>query len=106
MMKKAGRPVEPVLLTKDEKVELRRRVKAPTASKRDSERAQIILLRASGMRQEEVAEKTGCSSPMVSKWTARFRREGLEGLKDKPGRGRKPQLAAEQIEKVITQTSP
>jgi transposase len=105
MMKKAGRPIEPVLLTEDEKAELQRRVNAPTASKRDSERAKIVLLRASGMRQEDVAKQLGCSSPMVSKWSARFRRDGLEGLVDKAGRGRKPRLAVEQVEKVITQVS-
>lgn len=104
-MKKAGRPIEPVLLTKKEKMELERRVKASTTSKRDSERAEIILLRASGMRQEDVAKKLCCSSLKVSKWTARFRREGLDGLKDKKGRGRKPSLAPKQIEKVITQVS-
>lgn len=105
IMKKAGRPIEPILLTKDEKTELERRINAPTVSKRDSERAQIILLRASGMRQEDVAEQLGCSSPMVSKWTARFRRDGLEGLTDKPGRGRKPHLDSERIARVITQVS-
>ena len=93
------------MLTADEQNELKRRVKAPTASKRDSERAQVILLRASGMSQEEVAVELGCSSPMVSKWTARYRRDGLDGLKDKPGRGRKRQLKPKQIEKVITQVS-
>lgn len=47
-MSKAGRPVEPVLLTKEEEKELKRRVNALTISKRDSERAEIILLRADG----------------------------------------------------------
>lgn len=104
-MKKAGRPIEPILLTEAERTELERRVNASTASKRDSERAQIVLLRASGMRQECVANKLGCSSPMVSKWSARFRRDGLDGLADKPGRGRKPHLPAERVAKVITQVS-
>lgn len=104
-MKKPGRPVEPVLLTSEEKEELRRRVNAPTASKRDSERAQIILLRAEGMRQADVAEKLACSSLKVSKWTARYRREGLAGLNDKAGRGRIPSLPTERVEKVITQVT-
>ncbi|MCK5851251.1 MAG: IS630 family transposase [Kiritimatiellae bacterium] len=105
MKKKPGRPVEPVLLTDDERTELERRVKASKTSKRDSERAEIILLRASGMRQEDVANQLECSSLKVSKWTARFRRDGLGGLEDKAGRGRKPSLAPERIEKVITQVS-
>lgn len=104
-MKKAGRPIEPVLVTEEEKTELERRVRAQTASKRDSFRAQIVLLRASGMRQEDVAAQLGCSSPMVSRWSARFRREGLAGLEDQPGRGRKSRLRSKQIEKIITEVN-
>jgi len=102
---KPGRPIEPVLLTADERTELERRVRAPKSSKRDSERAEIILLRADGLGQEDVAEQLGCSSLRVTKWTVRFRREGLAGLQDKAGRGRKPCLSAQRIEKVITQVS-
>lgn len=105
MAKKTGRPIEPVLLTTEEKGELERRVKAPTASKRESKRAEIILLRASGVGQEAVAKQLGCSSLMVSKWTARFRRQGLGGLNDKTGRGRKPSLPTEVVEKVITKVN-
>jgi len=105
MAKKAGRPIEPVLLTAEEKTELERRAKAPTASKRESERAEIILLRAAGLGQQQVAKKLGCSSLMVSKWTARFRRDGFAGLEDKPGRGRKASLSTESVEKVITKVN-
>jgi len=105
MAQTAGRPIEPVLLTAEEKSELERRAKAPTASKRESERAEIILLRAAGHGQAEVARQLGFSSLMVSKWTARFRRQGLAGLEDKPGRGRKPSLPTEVVEKVITKVN-
>ncbi len=104
-MKKAGRPVDPILLTESERAELKRRVIASTTSKRDSERAEIILLRASGIGQEEVARQLSCSSKMVSKWSARFRRDGLGALMDRPGRGRKPHLDSERVAKVITQVS-
>jgi len=104
-MSKAGRPIEPVMLTKEEKQELRRRVKASTSSKRDSERAEIVLLRAEGLKQEEVASRLGCSSVRVSKWTSRFRREGLEGLAEKPGRGRKSSLDPKQVEAVVTRVN-
>jgi len=102
-MKKLGRPIEPVLLTKEEELELLRRVTSPTTSKRDSERAEIILCRAGSMRQEDVASKLGCSALKVSKWTARYRRHGLAGLNDQAGRGRKPRLEPEKVETVITQ---
>jgi len=104
-MSKPGRPIEPVLLTVEERLELSRRVNASTASQRDSERAEIILLRAEGLRQEDVARQLGCSSLKVSKWTARYRRDGLAGLDDKVGRGRKPSLLPERIQTVITRVS-
>jgi transposase len=104
-MRKSGRPIEPVLLTAEEQSELQRRVNASTSSKRDAQRAEIILLRAKGTRQEDVARQLGCSSLKVSKWTARYRRWGLAGLDDQPGRGRKPSLPPERIETVITQVS-
>jgi transposase len=37
-----------------------------------------------------------------SLWSRRFEREGLSGLKDRAGRGRKPWLPAEKIRQVIT----
>ena len=39
-MKKAGRPIEPVLLTQEEEQELERRVNASRSSKRDSRRSE------------------------------------------------------------------
>ena len=104
-MSNAGRPIEPVMLSENEKRELRRRVNAPTSSRRDSERAEIILLRAQGLKQEEVSSRLGCSSVKVSKWTSRFRRDGLEGLADKAGRGRKPSLDSEKVEAVVTRAN-
>ena len=93
------------MLIDEERQALERRVKAPTTSKRDSERAEIILLRASGLGQEEVAGLLRCSSLKVSKWTARFRRDGLEGLRDKPGRGRKASIPTDRIEQVVTKVN-
>lgn len=104
-MAKKGRPIEPVLVTRQEKQELERRVSAPTVAKRDSERAEIILLRAQGNKQEAVASRLRCSSVKVAKWTSRFRRDGLDGLRDKPGRGRKSSLKPEQVAKVVTEVN-
>lgn len=101
-MARKGRPIEPVLLTDEEKAELKRRASAPTVARRESERAEIILLRAQGVKQQEVASRLGCSSVKVGKWTSRFRRDGLDGLRDKPGRGRKSSLDPEQVAKVVT----
>jgi len=85
--------------------ELERRAKAPTCACRDRFRAQIILLRLEGLKIGDVATQVDASMPVVSKWSSRFERHGLEGLKDKAGRGRKPSIPSAKIERVITEVT-
>lgn len=96
-----GRPITRLELTGSERQELLRRVNAPTASKRDSLRAAIVLRRAEGIKQVQVAEELGVSVTSVNKWSQRFEREGLEGLKDAKGRGRPPSIPASKVAEVI-----
>lgn len=100
-----ARPVNILSLTPEEEKELRRRSQASTASRRDSLRADIVLLRSRGMRETDVASQLGVSLPCVSKWSRRFELEGLPGLGDKAGRGRKPSLALDKVQQVITQAT-
>ena len=87
---------------KSHRTEPERRVRAGTTSQRDCLRARIVLLRADGMRQEDVGREVGLSTTSVNKWSQRFARHGLEGLKDRSGRGRKPSIPLEKVEQVIT----
>ena len=96
-----SRPVTKIKLNEEEKVELERRIRSVTTSKRDSLRAEIVLARAERKSQEEVVKKAGVSHVCVSKWTRRFIENGIEGLRDAPGRGRKPSIPSEKIEQVI-----
>lgn len=98
-----ARPVSSIDLTPEERANLRRRIGSPTSSQRDAMRARIVLLRAEGHREEDVAARVGVSINTVSLWSSRFQEKGLEGLKDQPGRGRKPWLAPEKVRKVITE---
>ena len=98
-----ARPVSIIELTTQESQELHRRVQASTTTRRDHLRARIILLRAREMRQQDVAEGLGVSIVCVNKWSQRFEREGLEGLRDKRGRGRRGTIPLETVEQVITQ---
>jgi transposase len=100
-----GRPIIKIKLKEEERAELERRVRSVKTSKRDSLRAQIVLLRAEGKSQQEVARQIGVSHVCVSKWTRRFIEKGIEGLKDFPGRGRKPSIPPEKIEQVITRVT-
>ena len=96
-----GRPISVLDLTAEEEAELDRRVRAGTTSTRDCLRARIVLLRAKGMRQADVAREVGASTASVNKWSQRFERDGLDGLRDRTGRGRKASIPAETVERVV-----
>ncbi len=54
------------------------------------ERARMIALAYKGMPIPQIAQKLNRSIPTVYLRIKRFQAEGLAGLKDKPGTGRKP----------------
>jgi hypothetical protein len=53
-------------------------------------RGRLILLLAQKVPVSHVALRVGIGRRKVYKWAERFQEQGLEGLSDKPGRGRKP----------------
>jgi len=55
---------------------------------RDVFRAQVILLAASGLDNDEIAERLNTRREVVSKWRKRFFQEGMGGLEERPRRGR------------------
>ena len=87
-----ARPISLIEVTSEELAELRRRSRAAITTQRDSLRARIILARAEGFKEEDVAAKVGVSLNTVSLWSKRFEEEGIAGLVDKARRGRKPSL--------------
>jgi transposase len=97
-----ARPVSVVDLTPEEKTHLQRMAGRKTGSQRDGLRARIVLRRSEGIAETEIAKTLGVSLPTVSLWSRRFELQGLDGLKDRPGRGRKSWLAAEKIRQVVT----
>src|SRR5215210_6268547 len=58
-------------------------------------RCQMILLKSDQRTSAEVATILGCCEVVVNNWLKRFEAEGIEGLRTKPGRGRKLILDAE-----------
>ena len=90
-----------VELQAEEALELSKRVKASTVSFRDRQRAQIILLAATGLSQEKVAQRVGVTRVTVNHWCRRFARQRLAGLADAPGRGRKAALPAAAVRKAL-----
>lgn len=60
------------------------------------QRCQVILLKAAGRTSADVGAALGLCHVSVNGWVKRYQAEGLDGLKTKPGRGRKPQLTLEE----------
>ncbi len=85
---------------------MNRRVGAPTASLRDRQRSQIILLGAQGLTQQRIAEQIGISRLAVNRWVGRLAAARLEGLSDRAGRGRKPWLPEAAVQHVMEQAGP
>lgn len=76
-------------LTSEERRSLQAMVTSPCAAQRDVLRARIVLLAAEDRRNEEIQDELKVSKPVVIKWRRRCAVNGLEGLVDQPGRGRK-----------------
>ena len=100
-----ARPIKVVMASTEVRAELQRIAKAWTSAHRDRFRANIILLRLDGLKIEEVAERMETSMPTVSIWSSRFEQFGLDGLKDKAGRGRKPSIPTRKVERVVTEVT-
>ena len=87
-MLRRGRPSKQIVLTAEERAELRRRVRAATATQRDARRARIILASADYAGAEVVARVCGVAQSTVVRWRARFIKHRLNGLNDCPRSGR------------------
>src|SRR3989440_5974525 len=64
-------------------------------------RAQIIALSWDGLRVPAIAAALGCSSKAVRHRLARFAADGLDGLGDRPGAGRRPRIGQAQRSQLI-----
>ncbi|MGH8626615.1 MAG: IS630 family transposase [Gammaproteobacteria bacterium] len=98
-----GRAILKLELSEQQRQELSRLVRAPRSSQREVRRARIVLLRAEGKSQEATAQEVGVNRPVVAVWERRFRRNGMAGLIDAKGRGRKGSISPQTIERVLTE---
>jgi len=84
-----------ICLTPAERQTLQAWQRSTTISAGRARRGRILLLLADGVTISDIAATVGISRRFVYKWVQRFLAQGLEGLADQPGRGRRvsPQLA-------------
>src|SRR5204862_6934564 len=57
-----------------------------------SERARIVVLSWDGLGVPAIAGQLGCRPKKVRRWLHRFNAEGIDGLGDRPGAGRKRRI--------------
>ena len=77
------------------------------ASVRCALRANMVLMAAAGFADRLIAQDIGVSAPRVRRWVARYVKLGLAGLeKDAPRGGRPPQVSAQRVIELTTQTRP
>ncbi len=69
---------------------LEARARKYTLPYRDVVRAQMVLLAAQGLRNDEIAAWLNTRREVVSMWRKRFYEEGLPGLEERPRRGKPP----------------
>jgi transposase len=100
-----ARPIKRLRASSEVAQELRRRVWASTSTVREKRRAEIVLLRLDGIGVTEVAAQLKTTAKCVSKWSRRFEAQGLDGLEDAPGRGRKPSIPTKKVDEAKARAS-
>ena len=81
-----------VRVSESERKALEGVVRMKTSEQRTVLRARIVLLVAEGRSDLAVAQQLGVNRHTVRLWRKRFCAQGVAGLQDAPGRGRKPVL--------------
>jgi Winged helix-turn helix len=79
-----------VFLAAEEQSLLEQHLRSTTISLGFARRCRAILGVADGLPLVEVARLVDLTEKHVRKWVQRFLKDRLEGLRDRPGRGRKP----------------
>jgi transposase len=87
----------------DEAKAIRQLVRSRTAPAGIYQRALIVQWSSDGLTPAEIARRLPMKWDNVVKWIRRFNQEGLAGLQERPGRGRKPtRLPTEALSVVET----
>jgi transposase len=58
-------------------------------------RCQMVLLKSEQRSSLAVGNILGCCEMVINGWLRRYEKEGIEGLKTRAGRGRKPKLSTQ-----------
>lgn len=88
-------------LSEEIRLDLEALARSRTVSRRKSERAQIILLYFDGRSKAEISRQLGLHRNRVIEWINRFEEQGLQGLEDLTGRGRKDSYTPAEKKRIV-----
>jgi transposase len=92
-------------LTAEQQKELTLLGRSQKVSVRLAQRAKLVLLAASGLQNQDIAEQLGISRFKVARWRERFAQLGLLGIeKDAPRGGRTPKVTATKRKEIVRMT--
>ena len=100
----AGRTLPPVILSEDERAELKRLTGRRKTAQAIALRARIVLAASEGAQNKQVAAGLGIDPVTVGKWRRRFLEARLDGLHDEPRTGAPRSIGDERIEALIVKT--
>src|SRR5689334_5369312 len=103
-MTKVGRPMAPLVLTADERVELERLARRSRTNRNVAFRATLILSCADGHSSKLVAQHHRTSMQTVCKWRKRFVASRVEGLYDEPRVGGPRSITDADVESIVVKT--
>src|SRR6185437_5343700 len=100
----AGRRLEPVVLSDDERRTLENWVKRRSTAQGLAQRARIVLACAGGGSNVAVAARLRTDRRTVARWRGRFLELRLGGLTDDPRPGVPRSITDAQVEDVVVRT--
>jgi len=103
-MPRSGRPKAVLVLSDDERDQLRRWARRRSSAQALALRSRIVLACADGLDNKQVAAQERVRQQTVGKWRARFVESRVEGLTDEQRPGRPPSITADQVEDVVVAT--
>jgi transposase len=100
-----ARPIKLLPLTPEQRQELNRVLRRPTTSQRMARRCHIVLLRADGHSQAEVARRLDINRPVVAQWEKRFSKDGVGGLEEARRSGRPKSVDPAKEAEIISEAT-
>lgn len=98
---KAIPPATVITLTMEERRALEAVASSRKSEARMRDRAQIVLLAASGKGSREVAREVRCTPGTASKWRVRYARDRFAGLSETGDRGAEPKYGPEHGRRIL-----